>query len=252
MYPRDLRIVTKSQWIAWQRPVAWYTWTMVFHSQYPSNDYPTYVGSLSELQRNQGVKRSQGEWFSQHDLGHPCPLYSTQCIDGSLLRGCHNNQCIAMAPTCWNLYQWPITPRARFSWLLLRFCFNHQFCEVSVLFLFYHSVPNTSQSLTLMANGIVTQRFELMTLSTLVTYSLWNNFRFAEEERSKQQLELQRAARRIRDEIDSKVDEGVAMLDQSHGEAIDHITELCRDRDSNRRQLDTLKEVRFVRCTFLT
>ncbi|XP_076821560.1 centriolin-like [Clavelina lepadiformis] len=67
--------------------------------------------------------------------------------------------------------------------------------------------------------------------------------RFNEEDRAKERRELQRAACRIRDEIDDKVEEGVLMLDTSHSEAVKDLNELYHERESAERKLNTLKEI---------
>ena len=56
-------------------------------------------------------------------------------------------------------------------------------------------------------------------------------------------MQLQRSARRIRAEIDDKVEESVNLLDTSHHEAVEDMKELYQMKESNQNRLSALKEV---------
>lgn len=67
--------------------------------------------------------------------------------------------------------------------------------------------------------------------------------RFLEEEHEKEKVLLQASARRLRDEIDDKVEMGVSLLDSSHSEAVEDMKDLLQLRESNEKKMNALKEV---------
>ena len=54
---------------------------------------------------------------------------------------------------------------------------------------------------------------------------------------------MQQSARRLRNEIDAKVEEGVQELDSSHHEAVEGMMELYKEREDARIKMVALKEV---------
>nr|CAB3232457.1 centriolin [Phallusia mammillata] len=72
---------------------------------------------------------------------------------------------------------------------------------------------------------------------------LRKELRFVEEEKSKQQAELQRVSRRLREEVDEKVSEGVNLLETSHAEAVKDLKDLYQESESNARKISTLREI---------
>ena len=59
----------------------------------------------------------------------------------------------------------------------------------------------------------------------------------------KQRVEMARLARRIRQEIDDKVAEGVSTLDKSHHEAVEDLNHLHREKEENEKRMGALREV---------
>ena len=75
--------------------------------------------------------------------------------------------------------------------------------------------------------------------------------RFLEEERENERLQLHRSARRIRAEIDDKVEESVNILDSSPTEAVEDMKELYHMKENNQKKIYALKEVSVCACVYL-
>ena len=103
--------------------------------------------------------------------------------------------------------------------------------------------PQTSGNDSDAYNNLVTCRSTCYGNTTYLRLLHLEYFRFYEEEREKDRAELQRSARRIREEIDDKVEESVQILDSTHTEAVEDMKELYQMKESNQKRLSTLKEV---------
>uniref|UniRef100_F6VQX9 Centriolin n=1 Tax=Ciona intestinalis TaxID=7719 RepID=F6VQX9_CIOIN len=66
---------------------------------------------------------------------------------------------------------------------------------------------------------------------------------FLTEERARHTMEMERMARRIRTEVDTRVSEGVDLLNESHSDAVAEMKMLYKEKETAGRKLHTLKEV---------
>nr|XP_018670943.1 centriolin isoform X1 [Ciona intestinalis] len=66
---------------------------------------------------------------------------------------------------------------------------------------------------------------------------------FLTEERARHTMEMERMARRIRTEVDTRVSEGVDLLNESHSDAVAEMKMLYKEKETAGRKLHTLKEI---------
>ncbi|XP_078489417.1 centriolin [Ciona intestinalis] len=66
---------------------------------------------------------------------------------------------------------------------------------------------------------------------------------FLTEERARHTMEMERMARRIRSEVDTRVSEGVDLLNESHSDAVAEMKMLYKEKETAGRKLHTLKEI---------